>query len=162
MSKRKAAASKQAHSKVAAKAQRASQTVVRSPNPPHLRSVAPTSAKSSPVLPTSSEAAVFEKPATATSVPEKPTRASQNDSQRMMRDNDLTRPFDLFSAAANFKAYQRRLPEVVQAYMQFPFEFAQRLAQVKSPFEIPSVFADLATKQFTLLQNLVIPNQSSR
>jgi hypothetical protein len=76
--------------------------------------------------------------------------------------NDLTKPFDVFSATANFKAYQRRLPEVAQAYMQLPFEFAQRLAQVKSPFEIPSVLADLATKQFTILQNLVIPNQSSR
>jgi hypothetical protein len=60
-----------------------------------------------------------------------------------MRDSDLTKPFNVFSTTANVGAYQRRLPELAQAYMQLPFEFAQRLAQIKSPFEIRSVFADL-------------------
>jgi hypothetical protein len=65
-------------------------------------------------------------------------------------------------SAANVGFYQRRFPEVAQAYMQLPFEFAQRLTQIKSPFEIPSVFAEVATKQFTMFQNLVVPNQSWR
>jgi hypothetical protein len=79
-----------------------------------------------------------------------------------MRNSDLAKPFNVFSTMANVGAYQRRLSDVAQAYMQLPFEFAQRLAQIKSSFEIPSVFAELATKQFTIFQNLVVPNQNSR
>lgn len=162
MSKRKAskASSKQARGKVAAKAQQASQAVVRSPKPRRLPSVAPTSAESSTVLPTSPDAAVFETPATATSVPEKPTMASQ-DGPPTMRQNDLMKAFNVFSATTNLAAYQRKLPELAQAYMQLGFEFTQRLAQIKSPFEFASVFAELATKQFAIVQNLVIPKQSS-
>jgi hypothetical protein len=153
---------KQARSKVAMKAQRASQAVVRSPKHPNLRSVASFSAESSPKVHSRPDAAVFEKATTAIAVPEKPTMASQDDSQRTMRDNDLTKPFNVFSAMTNVGAYQRRLPEVAQAYIQLPFEFTQRLAQIKSPLEIPSVFADLATKQFTTSQSLIVPNQRWR
>jgi hypothetical protein len=164
MSKRKAskASSKQARSKVAAKAQRASQSVVRSPKPRHLPAAAPTSAKPSPVLPTSPDAAVFEKPATATSVPEKATMVSQDNGQPTMRQNDLMNALNVFPATTSVAAYQRKLPEFAQAYMQLGFEFAQRLAQIKSPFEIASVFAEVATKQLAIFQNLVIPNQISR
>ena len=52
---------------------------------------------------------------------------------------------------ANVGAYQRKLPEISQAYMQLTFEFAQRLARIKSPSEIPSVFAELATRQLAIL-----------
>jgi hypothetical protein len=152
---------KQARSKVAMKAQRASEAVVRSPKQ-KLRSVASFSAESSPEVHSRPDATVFEKLTTAIPVPEKPTMASQDDSERTMRDSDLAKPFNVFSTMANVGAYQRRLPEVAQAYMQLPFEFAQRLAQIKSPFEIPSVFADLATKQFTIFQSLIVPNQSWR
>jgi hypothetical protein len=153
---------KQARSKVAMKAQRASQAVVRSPKHGNLRSVASFSAESSPEVHSRPDATVFEKPTTATPVPEKPTVASQDDTERTMRDGDLAKPFNVFSTMANVGAYQRRLPEVAHAYMQLPFEFAQRLAQIKSPFEIPRVFADLATKQFIMFQNLIVPNQSWR
>jgi hypothetical protein len=164
MSKRKASkvSSKQAGGKVAAKAQRASQAVVRSPKPRHLRSVAPTSAESSTVLSASPDAAVFETPATATSVPEKATMASQDNGQPRMRQTDLMKALSVFSATTNVAAFQRKLPELAQAYMQLGFEFAQRLSQIKSPFEFASVFAELATKQFALVQTLVIPKQSSR
>jgi hypothetical protein len=162
MSKRKAskASSKQARGKVAAKAQQASQAVVRSPKPRHLRSVAPTSTESSTVLPTNPDAAVFETPATATSVPVKPTMASQ-DGPSTMRQNDLMKEFNVFSATANVAAFQRKLPELAQAYVQLGFELT-RLFQIKSPFEFASVFAELATKQFAIVQTLVIPKQSSR
>jgi hypothetical protein len=162
MSKRKRsnASSKQVRSKVAAKAQRASQAVVRSPKPRHLPAAAPSSAKPSPVLHTSPDAAVFEKPAMAASVSEKPTM--QDNGQPIMRQNDLVKAFNVFSATTNVAAYQRKLPEFAQAYMQLGFEFAQRLAQIKSPFEIASVFAELAPKQLAIFQNLVIPKQRSR
>ena len=161
MSKRKPAkVSKQAHSKVAAKAQRASQAVVRSSKPRRLRSVAPAPAESSAMVHSRPEAAVLEKPATAIPVPEKPTMAaSQDDSQRAMRNNDLTKAFDAFSGMANVGLYPRKLPEITQRYMQLAFEFAQRLAQIKSPFEVPSVFAELATKQLAIFQNLVVPTR---
>ena len=161
MSKRKPAkVSKQAHSKVAAKAQRASQAVVRSSKPRHLRSVAPAPAESSAMVHGRPDAAVLEKPATAVPVPEKTTMAaSHDDSQRTMRDNDVTKAFDAFSGMANVALYPRKLPEITQGYMQLAFDFAQRLAQIKSPFEIPSVFAELATKQLAIFQNLVVPTR---
>jgi len=116
-----------------------------------LRSVAPVSAdkvdRDAPV----------EKAVTAISVAstEKPAIASQGDSQRTMK------AFDVFSATANVGAF-RKLPEIALANMQLAFEFAQRLAQIKSPFEIPSVFAELAAKQLTNFQTLLILNHSSR
>jgi hypothetical protein len=127
-----------------------------------LRSVASFSAESSPEVHSRPDATIFEKPTAAIPVPEKPTVASQDDSLRTMRDSDLAKPFSVFSTMANVGAYQRRLPELAQAYMQLPFEFAQRLAQIKSPFETPSVFAGLATRQFIMFQNLIVPNQSWR
>jgi hypothetical protein len=160
MSKRKASmtSSKQVRSKVAAKAQRASQAVVRSAKPRNLPAAAPSSAK--PVLPTSRDAAAFEQPAMAAFVSEKPTM--QDNGQPTMRQNDLVKAFNVFSATTNVAAYQKKLPEFAQAYMQLGFEFAKRLTQIKTPFEIASVFAELAPKQFAIFQNLVIPNQISR
>ena len=162
MSKHKAKKpSRRARSTLATKAQRASQAVVRSPKPRGSLSVGRASAASSSRVHSGPEAAVFEQPA-AIPVHGKPTMASHDDSQRTMRNSDLAKPFNVFSTMANVGAYQRRLSDVAQAYMQLPFEFAQRLAQIKSSFEIPSVFAELATKQFTIFQNLVVPNQNSR
>src|SRR3954447_13510410 len=153
MSKRKpATALKNAQSrKPAARAQRANQSVVRSPKARHLRSVAPVSAEKV------DRDAPVERAVTAISVAstEKPAIASQGDSQRTMK------AFDVFSATANVGAF-RKLPEIALANMQLAFEFAQRLAQIKSPFEIPSVFAELAAKQLTNFQTLLVLNHSSR
>jgi hypothetical protein len=74
-----------------------------------------------------------------------------------MRQNDLMKAFNVFSATTNVAAYQRKVPEFAQAYMQLGFEFAQRLARIKSPFEIASVFAELTFKQFAIFQRLVLP-----
>ena len=154
MSKSKSAtASKVGSRKPTAKPQRATQAVVRSPKPHHLRAVAPASAKPSPMLQSR-----LEKPATARPVPEKPMMASDDASQGAMKQNDLTKAFNVFSATANVGAYQRKLPEIAQAYVQLAFQFAQRLAQIRSPFEMPAVVAELATKQLAIFQNLVVPN----
>jgi hypothetical protein len=156
MSKRKPAkASKPARSrKPAATAQRASQAVIRSPKPRRLRSVAPTSAGSSPELHNGPDAPVVEKPATALPILEKPAIASQNDSQGTISDNDRTKAFDVFSATANVGAYTK-LPEIALANMRLAFELVQRLAQIKSPFEIPGVVSELTIRQFATLQSLV-------
>jgi len=84
--------------------------------------------------------------------------ASDHTSQGAMKQNDLTKAFNVFSATANVGAYQKKLPEIAQAYMQLAFQFAQRLAQIKSPFEMPGVVAELATQQLAIFQHLVVPN----
>jgi hypothetical protein len=161
MSKRKATkASKQARSKVAAKAQRASEAVVRSPR--HLRLVARASTKPSPMLHSKPDAAVLEEAKIAIAAPEKPTIASQDDSQRTMSENDITKAWNVFSPTANIGGYQTMLSEAAAAYMKLAFESAQRLARIKSPLEIPGLFAELAMKQLAIFQNLIVPNQSLR
>lgn len=145
MSKRKAAkASKQ----VTTKAQRASEAVVRGPKPRHSRSAAPASAELFPKLHSMPEAAVLERPAT---VSQGPTTPSQDNGQHTMKNSDVRTTLNVLSVMANVGAYQRKLPEISQAYMQLTFEFAQRLARIKSPFEIPSVLAELATRQLAIL-----------
>jgi len=163
MSKRKQTkASKPARSKVAGKAQRAREAVVRSPKPSHVRSIAKRSNELLPKLdedPTP-EAAV-EKFMAALPV-ENPVIASQDHSQRTTRGNDLTKALDVFTGTANVWAYQRKLTEIAQANMLLAFEFTQRLARLKSPFELPSVLSELTRKQSAMFQNLVFPNQSSQ
>ena len=167
MSKRKPA------KKVAAKAQRSHQAVVRSPRPSHVRLVAAGSNKTQFNAESASDAPLVEQAAAALPAVESPSMAAQDDSQRGMSDNDPAKAFDLFPAAPhaafhlfpaspNALAYLTKLPEIAQANMQLAFEFAQRFAQIKSPFEIPSVLSELMLKQFTIFQKAAFPNQSTR
>ena len=48
---------------------------------------------------------------------------------------------------ANVRVFQAKLLEVAQANMQFGFEFAQRLATIKSPVEFISVTAEFMSKR---------------
>jgi hypothetical protein len=176
MSKRKPAkSSKQARSpKITAKAQRAHQAVVRSPKPSHLRSVAVGSTDSPPkrhnvskqeapvVEKATAALPVAEKPTTSLPAVEKPTTGLQGSREQTMRDNDSKQAFGFSSATASVQAYQAKLQEIIQANMQFGFEFAQRLAKIRSPFEIPGLLAELTTKQLAMFQNLLYPRQSSR
>jgi hypothetical protein len=137
MSKRKpATASKHAHSpKIAAKAHRANQAIVRSPKHSRLRSVA---AESSP----KQEAPLVESPAAAL----------QDDFKQTMRDNDSNKGFDFSSATASVRAYQAKLVEMAQANMQFALEFAQRLATIRSPLEFLRVIEELTSKRMAMFQ----------
>ena len=149
MSKRKpATASKHARSpKIAARAQRTKQAVVRSPkdNPP--RSVAAGSAESPPEPNDSKqEAPLVEKPATAL----------QDDCKQTMTDNDSKKGLVFSSATANVRAYQAKLLEMAQANMQLAFEFAQRLATIRSPVEILSVIAEFTSKRIAMFQKYSI------
>jgi hypothetical protein len=144
MSKRKpATASKHARSpKIAAKAQRATQAIVRSPKVSGLRSVAAGSTESSPERHNDAEAPFVESPATAL----------QDTCKQAMPDNDSKKGFDLSSATANARAYQAKLLEMAQANMQFAFEFAQRLATIRSPVEFLSVTAEFTGKRIAMFR----------
>jgi hypothetical protein len=165
MSKRKPAkASKRASSpKTATKAQRSNQAVVRSPKPSHLRSVAAgsTASPSKRDNVSNQEAPVFEKPTTLPvpePVPEKPTTVLRNDSEQGM--NDSKQRFGFSSVTVNAHAYPAKLLELAEANVQFAFEFTQRLAAIKSPFEVPGVLAELTTKQMAMFRKLVLSGQS--
>ena len=50
------------------------------------------------------------------------------------------------------QAYQAKLLEMAQANMQFAFEFAQKLATIRSPFEILSVIAEFTSKRIDMFR----------
>jgi hypothetical protein len=144
MSKHKhATASKHARSpKIASKAQRATQAVVRSPKDSRLRSVAAGSTEASPTPHNDSkqEAPLVENPATAL----------QDDCKQTMTDKNSKKGFDFSSATANVQAYQAKLLEMAQANMQVGFEFAQRLPTIRSPVEFLSVIAEFSNKRIAM------------
>jgi Phasin protein len=146
MRKRKpATASKHARSpKIAAKAQRATQAIVRSPKHSHLRSVAAGSTELSLKRHNDAqqEAPLVENPATAL----------QDACKETMPDNDSKKGFDFSPATANVRAYQAKLLEMAQANMQFAFEFAQRLATIRSPVEFLSVMAEFTSKRIAMFR----------
>lgn len=139
-----AKASKHARSpKIAAKAQRAAQAVVRSPRNSRLRPVAAGSAESTRERhnDANQEAGLVENPAIAL----------QEDYKQPMTDSDPEKL--LFSSAtANVQAYQAKLLEITQVNMQFAFEFAQRLAAIRSPVEYLSVIADFTSKRIDMFR----------
>ena len=135
MSKRKpATASKHAHRpKIAAKAQRAVQEIVRSPKDRHLRSDGAGSIKSPPQ-------------------PYEDTALGENTAAALERtQHDLKKGTDLLSSAtANVRAYQAKLLEIAQANMQFAFEYAQTFATIRSPVELPGIIAEFTSKRIAM------------
>jgi hypothetical protein len=150
MSKRKpATASKHPRSpKIAERSERANQDVVRSLEDSRPRSVAAGPTESPPERHNDArqEAPFVENPATALQT------ALQDDCKQTMADNDSKKGFDFSSAMANVRAYQAKLLEVAQANMQFGFEFAQRLATIRSPVEFPSVIGEFTSKRVAMFQ----------
>ncbi|XIA63317.1 phasin family protein [Bradyrhizobium sp. TZ2] len=143
MSKRKPAiASKRARRpKIAARAQRNKQAVVRSPKDNPLRSVA-AGATDSPLKPHDD---------LKRSAPDRVT-ALQDGCSQMMRDNNPKKGFDFSLAPANMQAYQATLLEMAQANMQFAFEFSQRLATIRSPCEFFAVIAEFASRRIDMFR----------
>lgn len=172
MSKRKASkpshGPKMAGPKIAVKAQRAAQAVVRSPSNNGRR---PRRAGSTDPLPKHHDpeqpAFVVEAPVTAlpAELPpkqpepqqqallvEKPAADLPDDGNQTMTDHESRNAPDLSSDATSVWAYQARLLELAQANMQFPFEFAQRLATIRSPNELFSVIAEFTNKRMAMFQ----------
>jgi hypothetical protein len=146
LSKRKpATASKHGHSpKIAAKAQQAAQAIVRSPKDRRLRSAGAGPTETPPKRHNDSpkEALLVENPASPL----------EDGSKQTMRDNDSKKGTNFSSATANVQAYQATLLEMAQANMQFAFEFAQRLATIRSPLEFPSVIAEFTSKRIAMFR----------
>ena len=145
MSKRKAATtSKPARSpRIAAKAQRANQAIVRSPKHSRLRSVA-VGIESSSKRPDGEqqEAPLAETPATAL----------QDAFKQTMRDTESKKGVDFSSATSTAQAYQAKLLEMAQANMQFALEFAQRLAAIRSPVQLLRVIEELTSKRIAMFR----------
>jgi hypothetical protein len=142
MTKRKTESpSKHARSpKITAKAQRAYQAIVRSPKEGRLRSVAAGPTESPP------------KRKQEASLGDNPMTAFQDDNKQTMKDIVSSKGFDFSSATANVRAYQAKLLEMAQADMQVAFEFAQRLATIRSPVEFLSVIAEFTTKRISMFR----------
>jgi hypothetical protein len=122
MTKRKAKSAPKPARRVAAKAQRVNQHVIRSPKPSRLRSLA-----TDPLHELSPEVHIEPKPETTPVV-----------------------RFDLSLATA--RAYQAKLLEMAQANMQFALEFGPRLASVRSPVELLRVLEDVTKERITMFR----------
>jgi Phasin protein len=142
MSKRKSAtASKHVRNpKIAAKAQRANQAIVRSPEV-RLRAVATGSESSKPMA---------SPPVRPVAPPAIEVTAIQEEFKKTMSVNSLSKGFDLSTATANVRAYQAKLLEMAQANMTFAFEFSQRLATIRSPVEFLTVIAEFTSKRIAM------------
>jgi hypothetical protein len=142
MSKRKPA-TKSKHSrgpKIAAKAHRvAAQAVVRSPKDNRLPAVGAASIESHPERHNEEQALVGDPMTAFHEARLEPAIAIQDEP-----NNDPTKGSE---ATANVPAFQAKLLEVAQANMQFGFEFAERLATIKSPVEFLSVTAEFTSKR---------------
>jgi hypothetical protein len=151
MSKRKrATVSKHANStRIAAKAQSARQAVVRSPKHRVLRSGGAGATERPPKR--------HNDPQQDTLFVENPkalveTETALQDDSDQMRDTNSKKRSSFSSTGASVWAYQAKLLELGQANMQFAFEFAQRLATIRSPAEFPSVIAEFTSKRIAMLR----------
>jgi hypothetical protein len=152
MSTRKpATASKHAHSpRIAAKAQRAAQAIVRSPKDSVPRSVGADSNELPPKRHEDSQQDVLlvENPLLIEN-----REAALQHVSKQMTENDSKKGIDFLSAAnANVRAYQAKLLEMAQTNMQFALEFTQRLAAIRSPVEFPSVIAEFTSKGIAMFR----------
>jgi hypothetical protein len=179
MSKRKP--SKDSDSpKPAAKAQRAAQAIVKSPTEPvakhddleqaassteHAATALQAVSRSKHISP--KQALLVEHPATALQAeappqhnnPEReavvggnPATALQDDCRLTMTNSDSKKALHFSFAAANVPALQSKLQEMGQANVQFAFEFAERLATMKSPVEFLVVIAEFTNKRIAMFQ----------
>ena len=125
--------------KATAKAQRAKQAVVKSPkynSPPRF----------------SDTPERIEKDQTDTSFLPNTPLASQDESKQPIKDNVSKNVFDFSSSTAAVRAYQAKLLQISQANMQFAFEFAQRIATIRSPVEFLKVSEELTRKRVAMFQ----------
>lgn len=152
MRKRKpATASKHARNpKIAAKAQRATQAIVRSPKV-RLRPAAAGSDDPSSKPPNHSKPLAIPE----TSLPERSlvienaVPAPQDDFAKKTTGNP-SKGLDSSSAFANVRTYQTKLLEMAQANMTFALEFSQRLATIRSPVEFFTVMTEFTSSRIAM------------
>jgi hypothetical protein len=151
MSKRKpATAAKHAHSpKIAAKAQRAAQAIVRSSKNRRQHMGGTGTAESPPKRHNDSQRNDSQQEALPV---ENLATTLHDEYKQTMMSNVSKKGIDFSLAAANVWAYQAKLLEMAQANMQFAFEFAQRIAAIRSPVEFPSVIAEFTSKRIAMFR----------
>jgi len=148
MSKRKPAlvSKHAARPKEAAKAQQAAQAILRGRKDDPLRLVAVGSPEPS------SESR--NDPKQTAPLVENPATAPQDDLEQTTSDNDSKKGFVFSSATANVvRNYQAKLLKMAHDDMQFAFEFAERLAAIRSPVEFPRVIADFTSKRIAMFMD---------
>jgi hypothetical protein len=155
LSKRKATTSpkRARRQNVASRAQRKTQAFVRSPKDSPSRHVATNSTKA-PIE-------VHDDPKPETPIVDNRARAAaletilqaslQNDFTGKLRDSIPGRGFDFSLPLAKMQDYQAKLLEVTQANVQFSFEFMQRLATTRSPFEFWAIIAEFAGRRIVMI-----------
>ena len=150
MSKLKPArASKRAHSpKIAARAHRNKQDVVRSGKDQLLRSVAAGPIESPLELHDDSKqkGPIVEKQE-ASSVEKQKAPIAENRVAIVQDRFGQAKGFDFSLAMANMLASQAKLLEMAQANMRFAFAFNQRLATIRSPFEFFDLIAEFTRRR---------------
>jgi hypothetical protein len=141
MSKRKPAkSSKRARSPaIATRAHGTKQDVVKSAKDNRLRSVAAGPIESPPERHGDSEAPNVEKQ-------EAPIAANP-----VQHGPGQMRGFDFASATGNMVAYQVKLLELTQANMRFAFDFSQKLATIRSPFQFVDVIVEFTKRRVDML-----------
>jgi hypothetical protein len=169
MSKRTpATASKRARTpKTAAKA--AKSAVVRSPKPapePVARATPAKSASSGDNSPKRTDR-VVDPSATLQAAPavevaaaasqaaaraENPAAALHYERKASVTNSAAGKGFDFSAGAANLQAYQARFLDMALAHTQIAFEFAERLATIRSPLDIFGVTAEFTGKRIALFQ----------
>jgi hypothetical protein len=81
-----------------------------------------------------------------------PAAALQDDRRPGMTTSASNKGFDFSAGAANLQVCQARLLDMALANMQFAFEFAQRLAMIKSPLDFFGITAEFTGKRIALFQ----------
>jgi hypothetical protein len=123
MTKRKAKTAAKPARRIAARAQRANRSVIRSPKPSRMR------------------------PLAANPLPEiSPKGATE------LRQETPVVVFDFSSATATARAYQAKLLEIAQANMQFALGVGPRLASVRSPVELLRVVEEVTKERIAMFR----------
>jgi hypothetical protein len=150
MSKRKPAkASKRVHGpKIAARAHRNKQDIVRSAKDELLSSVAAGPIESPLEFhdELKQKAPIVENQE-APSVEKQKGPIAENRVAVLQDRFGQTKGFDFYLATANIMASQVKLLEMAQANMRFAFEFSQRLARIRSPFEFFDLIAEFTRRR---------------
>lgn len=128
--------------KKAARAQRAAQAFVKSPSDRRKRSFAAGSIAS----------AAKDDPTPGPLLTEGVAKGSEDDRKASMTVIELMDVTDAYSVPLNVRGYQAMLLEMAQANMQFSFEFAQRLATIRSPIEFLNIIAESTNKRIAMFE----------
>jgi hypothetical protein len=127
--------------KAAARAQRNKQEFVRSPKGSPPRPVAAGSTEL-PVEPRGSKPEGPDVENRGAAVQAVLQAALQDGFSQKLRDNHQKKEFEFSLITANGQAYQAKLLEGLQDNVNFAFEFGQKLATTRSPFEFMAVIAE--------------------